>query len=1001
MIPHHLTLRNFLSYREPAELDLRGLHLACISGLNGAGKSTILDGMTWALFGKSRVKSDDDVVNRAAVGSGAAAEVTFTFELEGAIYRVIRRKAPGKTAELEFHVRAPGEDGDSRWQVKTEAKLRETQAEIEKLLRMNYDVFTNASFLLQGKADEFTTKTADKRKEILAEILGVSQWDDYKELATDRRKAAESEAAAVDRHMAEIDAELAREEEYSRELETAEARVLAATAERDRQETLVAAARQNKTLADQQRDILARISAELADSESELMRAESTAVQRRAELAGHQALLQRRAAIEAAFADWQVAEAEFARWQERAEQYTAIGREQHPLELAIARVETQLQQRVEELEKQSERARQAIEQSRLLRAGLEENRARLAECQARAARLAGEQQAWQEAQSRRQQLEYERKLLEHELIQLQARAQQIEALEREREQFEASRQAATSKLDEALSELKTLELRGQELITKSAEREGLTAEKTRLRAEMDKVKASITQLEEETGHDCPLCGQPLTEEHRLTALRQMQAEGKERGDTFRRNQARLEVLQDEITTLQVVLQRQPTIEKTREAQQATVTRLDTRLQDIERQLSAWQDGAELQRIVAIQTTLADRAELDEIVARLGAYTRAADEARSVAQEQKQIENLITRDQTRVEELDRIGRDWEMSGAPALEEAKRRLAERTFAAEERAALAVLAERLVAVGYDFETHAAARRRREALTDASTEHQQLLQAEAAVKPLADALADLDRQRERMVGRVADLRAQREASARLLEELQSGVADLPAAELELSHLRQRVVDANRLAGGARQKVEVLAVRRQDRQNLAAHKTQTAYRVGLLRQLEEACGRKGVQALLIEDALPEIEDYANELLFRLTGGDMRVSFPTTKVGKSKPDSTIETLEIIISDNAVDRPYENYSGGEKFRINFAIRLALSQMLARRAGARLRTLVIDEGFGSQDPEGRQRLVEAINAVVDEFACILVITHIDELRDKFPARIDVEKTLTGSRLSVVAM
>ena len=98
---------------------------------------------------------------------------------------------------------------------------------------------------------------------------------------------------------------------------------------------------------------------------------------------------------------------------------------------------------------------------------------------------------------------------------------------------------------------------------------------------------------------------------------------------------------------------------------------------------------------------------------------------------------------------------------------------------------------------------------------------------------------------------------------------------------------------------------------------------------------------------------------------------------------------------------DSYSGGEKFRVNFAIRLALSQVLAKRAGARLRTLVIDEGFGSQDPEGRQRLVEAINEVQADFACILVITHIDELRDKFPARIEVEKTAGGSRLSLVAV
>ena len=111
-----------------------------------------------------------------------------------------------------------------------------------------------------------------------------------------------------------------------------------------------------------------------------------------------------------------------------------------------------------------------------------------------------------------------------------------------------------------------------------------------------------------------------------------------------------------------------------------------------------------------------------------------------------------------------------------------------------------------------------------------------------------------------------------------------------------------------------------------------------------------------------------------------------------------ETLEIQISDNAGKRDYEMFSGGEAFRVNFAIRLALSEVLSQRAGARLQTLVIDEGFGSQDAQGRQRLVEAINLVRQDFAKILVITHIDELKDAFPTRIEVEKTDRGSTLSM---
>ena len=72
------------------------------------------------------------------------------------------------------------------------------------------------------------------------------------------------------------------------------------------------------------------------------------------------------------------------------------------------------------------------------------------------------------------------------------------------------------------------------------------------------------------------------------------------------------------------------------------------------------------------------------------------------------------------------------------------------------------------------------------------------------------------------------------------------------------------------------------------------------------------------------------------------------------------------------------------------------MLARRAGAQLRTLFVDEGFGTQDETGRQRLVEAINSVQEQFDLLLVITHIDELRDVFPVQIEVTKTPDGSRV-----
>jgi exonuclease SbcC len=174
---------------------------------------------------------------------------------------------------------------------------------------------------------------------------------------------------------------------------------------------------------------------------------------------------------------------------------------------------------------------------------------------------------------------------------------------------------------------------------------------------------------------------------------------------------------------------------------------------------------------------------------------------------------------------------------------------------------------------------------------------------------------------------------------------------------------------------------------------------INRLKALERAFSKDGVPALLIEQALPEIETQANDILDRLSGGGMSLNFSTQRQLKSK-DEKRETLDIMISDSTGKRrEYEMFSGGEAFRVNFAIRLALSRVLAHRAGARLQTLFIDEGFGSQDSEGRQRLIEAINLVRPEFERVLVITHLEELKDQFPARIEVEKTLRGSQLRVL--
>ena len=156
--------------------------------------------------------------------------------------------------------------------------------------------------------------------------------------------------------------------------------------------------------------------------------------------------------------------------------------------------------------------------------------------------------------------------------------------------------------------------------------------------------------------------------------------------------------------------------------------------------------------------------------------------------------------------------------------------------------------------------------------------------------------------------------------------------------------------------------------------------------------GKRGIQTMLIENALPELEQDANDLLARMTDNSTQVKFATQRQGTS--GKAIETLEIQIADTMGTRTYEMFSGGEAFRINFAIRIALSKLLTRRAGTDLSFMLIDEGFGTQDEQGRDRLVEAIGAIADDFEKILVVTHIDDLKDQFDVHVEVSKGPAGS-------
>ena len=217
MIPVKLKMRNFMCYRDDVPpLNFDGIHTACICGDNGNGKSALIDAITWAVWGRSRAKSDDDLIH----SGDTEMEVEFDFAVGKQLYRIIRKHAKPKrrqaSGQSSLDLLIASDDG---FKVISAERIRLTEQKIIDILHMDYDTFINSAFLRQGHADEFTQQPPSKRKEVLANILGLSLYDALEEQAKEQAKEQENERAQLDSAITEIDAELVQKPACQAELE--------------------------------------------------------------------------------------------------------------------------------------------------------------------------------------------------------------------------------------------------------------------------------------------------------------------------------------------------------------------------------------------------------------------------------------------------------------------------------------------------------------------------------------------------------------------------------------------------------------------------------------------------------------------------------------------------------------------------------------------------------------------------------------------------------------
>src|SRR5581483_10166641 len=239
--PVRITLSDFLSHHA-TELELEGLEAIAIVGENGAGKSSLIEGLRWALFGGGRGRSPDHYVRAGA----SSCRVVVEFELAGRRYLVERQRELGKTGKsyLGLFGVSRGPRGENLWPIGGDS-ISETQAKIEQLLGMDEETWIRTSFLAQGSIDAFSRATPAARKELLSKVLELERYEQLTEAARTRVRQLEGDAAVLRQRAADLEglaeqqatartdcARLGRLAEQTQlEIEDLEAQVRAATEE--------------------------------------------------------------------------------------------------------------------------------------------------------------------------------------------------------------------------------------------------------------------------------------------------------------------------------------------------------------------------------------------------------------------------------------------------------------------------------------------------------------------------------------------------------------------------------------------------------------------------------------------------------------------------------------------------------------------------------------------------------------------------------------------------
>ena len=1042
MIPLKLNVRNFLCYRDNTPtLDLENVHLACLCGDNGHGKSALLDAITFALWGSSRLgdRGHDDLIHKGQ----SDMLVELEFESAGERYRVARRRARGRSqgrTGLEFFIR----NNLGEWRGITGNTVRETQVFINERIRMDHETFVNTAFLRQGDADRFTTSKPTDRKRILAEVLDLSYYDQLEQRARNRVSELRLETQRLEADIEIREREAEQKATLEKELDEVSLEIASLEPQLSEARKLLEDGSRLVTGLESKSKELDELTVRLPQAEKLLQDATERIEQYRARVNEAKALILRQGEIEKGHS-------ELTAVQEEDERLDRALNSKNEIELRVAAHRQQIAVERERLMTQRDQLTKLIDSMRAAASIIPQLEELLMEMRPRREKI-------EEFQARIEEFSLKEKQSRHKLEQMEGYRAEYEQLrddlvelERkilgERRRLEAMLESMIATLEkevrprsellpELLEERETLNGEAASLESLAGQIEDarqrmssidkrvvvLSGENDRLRETMSDTRQKFDLLE--SGDlECPLCGQELDSDGREHLRAEYEEIGMRSKTEFQENESEISALTREREPLVRSISQMDSEHQSASRQlQTRQGQLSARIEEAEsarnRSESLESEIADLKRnledgtFLPEERRLADRMKelLDSIDFDPRDLDRLTQEHRVITDDIRKSQqdlNELRRDVDAAENEIRQRMSVAVEAREGIEPAQIQLAPivsaletGNFSHDARVQVRKLKAEIDELGYDTARHDEVRERIMDLIGFDKLRQRLDTALGQIEwdrvQLQQSESDV-RDRESEVSKLA---GRRETLARDVESLPEARANISEFRLKFDDLESQTTAVKVRLGVVREAVERSERMAREATELGKKRNDLIRERGLYEELTIAFGRNGIQALIIEDALPQIENDANDLLGRLTDNRMSLKLQLSEGRRiSGSDARAEELSIDISDEMGTRAYETFSGGEAFRINFALRIALSRLLARRSGAPLPILFIDEGFGSQDASGQERLIEAIQSIQDDFDKIVVITHVEGIKEAFDTRIQVQKTDMGSTFEIV--